>query len=118
MENSDFAPQLTQNSVNMPPDAPPSITINVPGSDKPDAPQPAWYWLKDSSGHPSMTVTMMAVSFWITAVVYVASIFQKIGPFEIREFNVGATSSFFIPILTLYFGCRWTESKYGNPNSP
>jgi len=113
MDNSDFAPQLTENSLNVQQISPPQT--NIPG---PEVPQAAWYWLKDSAGHPSITVTMMTVSFWITAIVYVASIFQKIGPFEIREFNVGATSSFFIPILTLYFGRRWTESKYGNPNVP
>lgn len=78
-----------------------------------DVPRASWIWMKDSSGYPSVTVTFVTVSFWVTTLLYVASAFQKIGPIELRPFDVAATSAYFIPILTLYFGRRWTEASTG-----
>ena len=75
----------------------------------------SWLWLKDSSGYPSVTVTLIAVSFWVTTFAYVASIFHKIGPVEIREFDVGACAAYFSPILALYFGRKFTDTKF-QPN--
>lgn len=83
-----------------------------------ERPAAAWYWLKDSAGQPSISVTMVAVSFWLTTLVYIASIFEKIGPFTIREFSVGAATSYFGVCLTCYVSRRWTEAKYGNPSNP
>lgn len=80
---------------------------------KPDVPKPSFIWLKDSSGYPSVTVTLLAVSFWVTTVIYILSAFKKIGPIEFQEFSVAATSSYFIPILSLYFGRKWTDAKIG-----
>lgn len=85
---------------------------------KEEKPAASWIWLKDSSGHPSVTVTMLTVSFWITTFTYVASTFVKIGPLEIRQFDAGASAAYFGAILTLYFGRRYTEARYGNPNAP
>lgn len=83
-----------------------------------ERPAAAWYWLRDSAGHPSVSITMVAISFWLTTLVYVASIFEKIGPFVIREFSVGAATSYFGVCLTCYVSRRWTDAKYGNPNIP
>lgn len=75
---------------------------------------PAWYWVKDSKGEGSVTVTLVFVSFWVTTLAYVLSIFEKIGPVQIRQFDVAACSAFLIPILTLYFGRKFTEAKFGS----
>ena len=70
-----------------------------------------WYILRDSRGHGSVTVTLMFVSFWVTTLAYIASLVHKIGDVEFREFDPAAVSAYLIPILTLYFGRRWTDSK-------
>lgn len=74
--------------------------------------RPTWYWIKDSKGYGSVTVTLLFVAFWVTTVAYIMSMVEKIGPVVIRPFDVAATSVYLIPILTLYFGRRFTEAKF------
>lgn len=69
------------------------------------------FWLNDTSGNPSMSATFATISFFITSAIYVASIFEKIGPLTIRPFDSGAASAYLIPSLGLYFGRRWTDSS-------
>lgn len=94
-------------------------TTKVSDSIIPDVGQvkPAWYWIKDTKGHGSVTVTMVFVSFWITTLAYVFSIFEKVGPLPIRPFDVAACSSYFLPILTLYFGRKFTDAKFNTDSS-
>lgn len=75
-------------------------------------------WMKDSQGHPSISVTMLAISFWVTTLAYILSMVSKIGPVEIRPFDVGACGAYFGLILSTYVARRFTEAKYGNPNVP
>lgn len=96
---------------------PPAVNTNtIPtdtGSDPaPDKPKSSWIWLKDSAGFPSVTVTMLTVSFWVTTILYCLSQFQSIGPVQFRAFDVGACGAYFGSILALYFGRRFTEAKY------
>lgn len=76
--------------------------------------KPAWYWVKDAAGYGSITATLLFVSFWVTTIAYILSVFEKLGPLQIRQFDVAACSAYFVPILTLYFGRKWTEAKYPN----
>jgi hypothetical protein len=70
-----------------------------------------WYWMRNDKGNTSITATMVFISFWVTTLAYLASAISKIGSFEIREFDVAACSAYFVPILTLYFGRKWTDAK-------
>lgn len=72
-----------------------------------------FFWIRDAAGHKSVSVTLLVVSFFVTTVAFILSIFAKIGPFEIRPFDVAACSTYMIPILTLYFSRRWTDAKHG-----
>jgi hypothetical protein len=72
---------------------------------------PPWYWIKDSRGFKSITVTLVFVSFWVTTFAYLVSLVDSIGDIKFREFDVGAVSAYLIPILGLYFGRKWTDSK-------
>jgi hypothetical protein len=74
------------------------------------------FWMKDSSGFPSVTITFLFVSFWITTLAYVLSIVSKIGPVEIRSFDVGACSAYFGIIFSAYIARRYTDARWGNPN--
>jgi hypothetical protein len=73
-----------------------------------------WYILRDSRGYGSVSVTLLFVSFWVTTFAYIASLFEKIGDIEFREFDPAAVSAYLIPIVTLYFGRKWTDSKKEN----
>lgn len=86
--------------------------LTPPTLDAPDPTEvkPTWYWIKDARGYGSVTTTLMFISFWITTIAYVLSMFDRIGPFSIRPFDVAACSSYFIPLLTLYFGRKATEA--------
>jgi len=83
--------------------------VNPDTDGDPATVKPAWYWIKDASGNGSVTVTMVFVSFWMTTLAYIASLVDHIGPVAIRPFDVAACSTYFIPVLTLYFGRKWTD---------
>jgi len=70
-----------------------------------------WFLLNDTKGNPSMSATFATIAFFTTTTAYMVSMFETIGPLSIRSFDVGACSSYLIPVLTLYFGRRWTDSK-------
>ena len=80
--------------------------------EKQERPKSSWFWIKNSSGQASLSVTFLTVSFFVTTAAYVVSMFEEIGPLKLRQFDVGATSTYFIPLLTLYFGRRWTDAKF------
>ena len=83
----------------------------------PDArPAASRFWMKDSSGYPSVTITFLFVSFWITTIAYVLSIVSKIGSVEIRPFDVGACGAYFGIIFSAYIARRYTDARWGNPN--
>ena len=72
----------------------------------------SWFWINNTVGKPSKSATFATVAFFTTTAAYMASIFEKIGPVSLRQFDAAACSSYMIPILTLYFGRRWTEAKH------
>lgn len=72
----------------------------------------SWIWIKDTRGYGSVTVTFVTVAFFVTTLAYVLSIVEKLGSLTIRPFDVAACSAYFIPVLTLYFGRKFTEAKF------
>lgn len=73
--------------------------------------QGPWYWLSDTRGQKSITATLVFVSFWVTTLAFLSSTVEKAAGFEFRSFDVAACSAYFVPILTLYFGRKWTDAK-------
>ena len=59
------------------------------------------FWINDTTGNPSMSATFATIAFFVTTAIYVASIFEKIGPVSIRPFDAGAASAYLIPVLAL-----------------
>lgn len=74
----------------------------------------SWLWIRDSKGYGSVTVTFVTIAFFVTTLAYILSIVEQLGPVAIRPFDVAACSAYFIPILTLYFGRKWTEARHGS----
>jgi len=87
--------------------------MSVDSSD-PVIPKSSWLWLKDSKGVPSVTLTFATVAFAVTTTAYILSMFESIGRFNVRTFDVGACGSYFGTVMALYWGRRWTEAKYNN----
>lgn len=74
-------------------------------------------WLRDASGEQSVTVTLIAVAFFVTTIAYVLSIFGNIDGMQIRAFDVGACAAYLSPILALYGARKFTDAKYA-PDAP
>lgn len=70
-----------------------------------------WYWLRGDKGVTSISATLVFVSFFVTTVTYLLSTVEKIGDVSFREFDVAACGTYLIPILTLYFGRKWTDAN-------
>lgn len=60
---------------------------------------------------PSITRTLMIISFTVVTIAYVLSIVEKIGVLSIRPFDSTACITYMTPLLSLYFGRRWTDMK-------
>lgn len=73
--------------------------------------KPAWFWIKDTKGFGSVSLTFATVAFWVTTFAYIASIFETVGPIAFRAFDAGACAAFLVPVLSLYFGRKWAEQK-------
>lgn len=78
-----------------------------------DPPASAWFWLKDSKGQASATLTFAAVSFFVTTVVYGLSAIQSIGQFSFRSFDAAGCGAYLGTTFALYFGRRFTDAKFG-----
>lgn len=76
--------------------------------------EPFTLWVRGPNGKPSISATFATVSFFTTTFVYVISIFEKIGPYAIRPFDAAACGIYLVPIMSLYFGRRWTDSRFAS----
>lgn len=91
-----------------------SIESKLPTADQLEKVKPSWFWIKNSKGEASATITFLTIAFSVTTVAYIASIFETIGTVVIRPFDSGACSAYLIPLLTTYMGRRWTDAKFSN----
>lgn len=71
----------------------------------------AWFWINNTDGKPSISATFATVAFATTTLVYIASVFEKIGPVSLRQFDPAVCAAYLAPVLGLYFGRRMTDSK-------
>lgn len=74
-----------------------------------------WWWMRNDKGAQSVSVTFATVSFIVTTLIYLGSAFEKIGQITFRHFDVTAAMTYFIPAISLYFGRKLTDAKYGLP---
>lgn len=68
-------------------------------------------WVVSTDGKPSISATFAVVAFFATTAAYIASIFESIGSLSFRSFDTAACGAYMVPILSLYFGRRWTEKN-------
>lgn len=73
--------------------------------------------LKNSDGKPSGSFTMAIIGFSVVTLWLLLSIFSKIGNIDIRAFDAGQATAYLSPLLTLYFGRRYTDGKASKPDT-
>lgn len=67
------------------------------------------FWIKDTTGSPSASLTFATIGFFVVTLWLVVSIVSKIGHIDIRQFDGGGAMGYLTPLLALYFGRRWTD---------
>jgi hypothetical protein len=78
---------------------------------KNNGPKVSKLWIRDTRGYPSLSVTLVVVAFTVTTLAYVLSIVEKIGPLQIRAFDVQACGVYLVPILCHYWARKQTDSN-------
>jgi len=68
-------------------------------------------WMIGTDGKPSISATFAAIAFFTTTVIYIVSLFEKIGPVTIRPFDPTVCAAYLTPVLALYFSRKFTDSK-------
>lgn len=89
----------------------------MPEENKKQKFQPSRLWIISADGKPTISGTFATVAFVTTTLVYIASIFEKIGPVTIRNFDPTACAAYLTPVLALYFGRRRDDSKSPRENN-
>lgn len=73
-------------------------------------------FFKNSKGEKSGSFTFAAIAFFITSTSVILGIFENMtfGEFSIsfRSLDASIITAYLVPIMGLYFGRRWTESKF------
>jgi len=77
-----------------------------------------YMFLKDSKGQSSASFTFALIAFIITSLSVILGIFENvaIGEFSMsfRSLDASIITAYLVPVMTLYFGRRWTEAKFNN----
>lgn len=75
-------------------------------------------FLKNSMGDKSGSFTFAAIAFFITSISVILGIFESVsvGEFSMsfRSLDASIITAYLAPILGLYFGRRYTESKFSS----
>ena len=85
--------------------------VQVKSEKKSDKKKVSDIWVISTDGKPSISATFAVVAFFATTAAYVASIFESVGAISFRSFDTAACGAYMVPILSLYFGRRWTEKS-------
>ena len=66
-------------------------------------------YLPNDKGRPSMTATLVVLTFGLTALLAVSAVVLK--AVGLPAVDLPSTASLLVPVLTLYWGRRHTESQ-------
>jgi hypothetical protein len=69
------------------------------------------YWLKNTKGEPSASLTLIVVAFTLIMLHMALSIFVKPFGLDINPFDAGEAMMILTPLLGLYWGRRNTDVK-------
>ncbi len=84
-------------------------------NNKIETPKKSWFWIKNSDGRASATLTFLSIAFVVTTLVFVLGHIGQIsfGEFSIsfNQFDATAASVYYLPLMMLYFKRREFESN-------
>jgi len=73
--------------------------------------------MKQSDGKNSASFTMMAIGFGVITLWLVLSIFEELWGLKVRVFDPASAMAYLSPLMVLYFGRRYTDSKEASSSS-
>ncbi len=76
------------------------------------------YWIKNTKGEPSASLTMVVSTFSVAMLWWVSSIFGGSLPFEITPFDASEAMIMVGPTFGLYWGRRNTDARAPTATSP
>lgn len=79
------------------------------------APKATWFWIKNSNGDASASLTFATIAFLVTSVVFIGASLENVGPVSFKSFDTAGATIYYLTALGLYFGRRLTEAKFSNP---
>ena len=77
-----------------------------------EVPKNSFFWIKNCKGEPSASLTFVVIAFIVTTLAFAASMFVKIGPLELRQFDAAACGAYLGPLISLYAFRRYTDDKF------
>ena len=86
-----------------------------------ETPKRSWFWMKNSNGESSASITFLFIAFWVTTLMFVVG---HLGTIQIGDsinlqfnnFDSTAAAVYYVPLMMLYFKRREFESdKPGRP---
>jgi hypothetical protein len=115
----DEVPEVPVPTISLSVDAPAvttPLTVSVPAQElqlAPEVPKAGWFFMKNSEGQPSVSMTFATIAFVVTTLWLILSMFVKIGPVEIRQFDPLVPTTYMLPLITMYVVRRYTDARYG-----
>lgn len=70
-------------------------------------------FMKNSAGEPSASLTMTTIAFFIVTLWLLAWVIGTSFGLPVPAFDATAGMTYLTPLLTLYFGRRWTSNSQG-----
>lgn len=85
-----------------------------------ERPKTSWFWIKNSNGESSASITFLYIAFWVTTVMFILGHIGEINigdkNITFNQFDSTAAAVYYIPLMMLYFKRREFESdKPGRP---
>lgn len=68
-------------------------------------------WIKNTEGKPSASLTMAFVAFILVSAWLVTWVVAALFKVEVPAFDVASAMGYLSPLLMLYFGRRFTDTK-------
>lgn len=85
-----------------------------------EKPRRSWFWIKNSNGDSSASITFLFIAFWVTTFMFILGHVGEINAgdanLQFNGFDSTAAAVYYIPLMMLYFKRREFESdKPGHP---
>ncbi len=85
-----------------------------------ETPKRSWFWIKNSNGDSSASITFLFIAFWVTTFMFILGHIGEINVGDVNlqfnGFDSTAAAVYYVPLMMLYFKRREFESD--KPSAP